>query len=40
MHRLALPGPAEPLHEGRRLMDSVGWAAILPQMLAMLLQPI
>ncbi|MFM5947715.1 MAG: DUF979 domain-containing protein [Novosphingobium sp.] len=29
-------GPAEPLHEGRRLMDSVGWAAILPQMLASL----
>ena len=28
--------PAEPLHEGRRLMDSVGWAAILPQMLASL----
>lgn len=29
-------GPAEPLHEGRRLMDSVGWAGILPQMLASL----
>ena len=28
--------PAEPLQEGRRLMDSVGWAAILPQMLASL----
>ena len=28
--------PAEPLHEGRRLMDAVGWAAILPQMLASL----
>lgn len=28
--------PAEALHEGRRLMDSVGWAAILPQMLASL----
>ncbi|MDZ4692624.1 DUF979 domain-containing protein [Terricaulis sp.] len=25
-----------PLEEGRRLMDSVGWAAILPQMLAAL----
>lgn len=25
-----------PLQEGRRLMDSVGWAAILPQMLAAL----
>jgi uncharacterized membrane protein len=30
------PHPAAPLHEGRRLMDSVGWAAILPQMLASL----
>ena len=28
--------PAEPLREGLRLMDSVGWAAILPQMLASL----
>ncbi len=28
--------PTEPLQEGRRLMDSVGWAAILPQMLASL----
>jgi uncharacterized membrane protein len=28
--------PAEPLEEGVRLMDSVGWAAILPQMLAAL----
>ena len=25
-----------PLQEGRRLMDTVGWAAILPQMLASL----
>jgi len=25
-----------PLHEGRRLMDTVGWAAVLPQMLASL----
>ncbi len=25
-----------PLHEGRRLIDSVGWAAVLPQMLAAL----
>ncbi|MFN3464928.1 MAG: DUF979 domain-containing protein [Terricaulis sp.] len=25
-----------PLEEGRRLMDSVGWAALLPQMLAVL----
>jgi len=30
------PHPAVPLQEGRRLMDSVGWAAILPQMLASL----
>jgi uncharacterized membrane protein len=29
------PLPA-PLQEGRRLMDAVGWAAILPQMLASL----
>jgi uncharacterized membrane protein len=28
--------PVEPLQQGRRLMDSVGWAAILPQMLASL----
>ena len=28
--------PLEPLQQGRRLMDSVGWAAILPQMLASL----
>lgn len=28
--------PSEPLEEGRRLMDAVGWAAILPQMLASL----
>jgi uncharacterized membrane protein len=25
-----------PLHEGRRLMDTIGWATILPQMLASL----
>ena len=25
-----------PLQEGRRLMDTVGWAALLPQMLAAL----
>jgi uncharacterized membrane protein len=29
------PGTA-PLEEGRRLMDSIGWAAVLPQMLAAL----
>lgn len=28
--------PVVPLQEGRRLMDSVGWAAVLPQMLASL----
>ena len=30
------PAPAVPLHEGRRLIDSVGWATVLPQMLAAL----
>jgi uncharacterized membrane protein len=30
------PGIAAPLREGRRLMDDVGWAAVLPQMLASL----
>jgi uncharacterized membrane protein len=30
------PPVSAPLQEGRRLMDSVGWAAILPQMLASL----
>ena len=30
------PRPAVPFHEGRRLMDGVGWAAVLPQMLASL----
>jgi uncharacterized membrane protein len=30
------PPPAAPLHEARRLWDSVGWAAVLPQMLAAL----
>jgi len=30
------PPAIAPLQEGRRLMDSVGWAAILPQMLASL----
>ncbi|MDO7834372.1 DUF979 domain-containing protein [Sphingobium sp. HBC34] len=29
-------GPVVPLQQGRRLMDQVGWAAILPQMLASL----
>ncbi|WGM48786.1 hypothetical protein KOAAANKH_03693 [Brevundimonas sp. NIBR10] len=30
------PPATAPLQEGRRLMDAVGWAAILPQMLAAL----
>ena len=30
------PPTVAPLQEGRRLMDAVGWAAILPQMLAAL----
>ena len=30
------PPAIAPLQEGRRLMDSVGWAAVLPQMLAAL----
>ena len=30
------PGAAEPFRQGVRLMDHIGWAAILPQMLASL----
>jgi uncharacterized membrane protein len=30
------PNPITPLEEGRRLLDTVGWAAVLPQMLASL----
>jgi uncharacterized membrane protein len=30
------PAPAAPFAEGRRLMDDIGWAAVLPQMLASL----
>jgi uncharacterized membrane protein len=30
------PAPAAPIQEARRLMDQVGWAAILPQLLAAL----
>lgn len=30
------PPATAPLQEGRRLMDSIGWAALLPQMLASL----
>ncbi|UKK86025.1 DUF979 domain-containing protein [Sphingopyxis sp. BSN-002] len=35
MARLRPPAPL-PLQQGRRLLDAVGWAAILPQMLASL----
>jgi uncharacterized membrane protein len=35
LHWLRPPATA-PLQEGRRLIDSIGWAAILPQMLAAL----
>ncbi|WP_347302691.1 DUF979 domain-containing protein [Croceibacterium sp. TMG7-5b_MA50] len=34
--RTLRPPLAAPLQEGRRLMDSIGWAALLPQMLAAL----
>ncbi|MFC4296228.1 DUF979 domain-containing protein [Novosphingobium tardum] len=30
------PSPVAPVEEGRRLIDSIGWAAVLPQMLAAL----
>lgn len=30
------PAPLVPLQEGRRIMDQVGWAAVLPQLLAAL----
>lgn len=30
------PPPAAPLQEARRLLDAIGWAAVLPQMLAAL----
>ncbi len=30
------PPATAPLHEGRRLIDSIGWAVLLPQMLAAL----
>jgi uncharacterized membrane protein len=30
------PPPVAPLQEGRRLIDAIGWAAVLPQMLAAL----
>jgi uncharacterized membrane protein len=34
--RSSMESPAVPLHEGRRLLEHIGWAAILPQMLATL----
>ena len=30
------PPPLAPVEEGRRLLDAIGWAAVLPQMLAAL----
>lgn len=30
------PAVSTPLHEGRRLLEAIGWAALLPQMLATL----
>jgi len=30
------PSPSIPLHEGRRLTENIGWASVLPQLLAML----
>jgi uncharacterized membrane protein len=30
------PSPLQPFRSGRRLMDDIGWAAVLPQMLASL----
>jgi uncharacterized membrane protein len=30
------PPPSAPLQEGRRLLDAIGWAVVLPQMLAAL----
>ena len=35
-HAWLRPSITAPLEEGRRLMDSIGWAAVLPQMLASL----
>jgi uncharacterized membrane protein len=36
MWLLREPRPAVPLHEGRRLLENIGWASTLPQLLAML----
>jgi uncharacterized membrane protein len=36
MWLLKTPHFAVPLHEGRRLTENIGWAAVLPQLLAML----
>jgi uncharacterized membrane protein len=35
-YSMVRPPAAAALHEGRRLIDSIGWAAMLPQMLAAL----
>ncbi|MEO1968651.1 MAG: DUF979 domain-containing protein [Sphingomonadaceae bacterium] len=35
-HAWLRPPLSAPMQEGRRLMDSIGWAAVLPQMLAAL----
>jgi uncharacterized membrane protein len=35
-HSWLRPPVTAPIEEGRRLMDSIGWAAVLPQMLASL----
>ncbi|MGB3722564.1 MAG: DUF979 domain-containing protein, partial [Pacificimonas sp.] len=35
-HLWLRPPPLAPLQEGRKLIDAVGWAAVLPQMLASL----
>jgi uncharacterized membrane protein len=36
IHIWLRPPAASPLQEGRRLIDAIGWAAVLPQMLAAL----
>ena len=33
---LKIRKPSVPLHEGRRLTENIGWASVLPQLLAML----
>ena len=36
MLMLRPPSPAAPVHEARRLLEAIGWAVVLPQMLATL----